>query len=176
MVLVGDEPLLRAEPLADLLTRQKEEGAACLLGTAKVHDPFGFGRILRDTAGEFLRIVEQRDCTHEQEKIREINPSCYVFELPRLWEALAKLNTDNAQKEEYLTDAPAILQEMGDKVKAICVLDPHDIVGVNTRKHLADVHAIMQGRIQDKLMDDGVSIVDPRSTYIDGRARLARTR
>src|SRR3954463_4787160 len=172
LVLVGDEPLIRAQPLAPLLPRRRGDGAACLLGTAIVPDPTGFGRILRDSAGRFLRIVEERDCTPEEKGIPEINPSCYAFELPGLWDALEKLDTKNAQGEYYLTDAPTWLQAMGRKVLALPVLAPDDILGVNTRQHLAQAHAIMQARIQDHWMTEGVSIVDPRNTYIDGRSRI----
>jgi bifunctional UDP-N-acetylglucosamine pyrophosphorylase/glucosamine-1-phosphate N-acetyltransferase len=174
MVLVGDEPLIRPEPLADLLSRRSVESAACLLGTAIVPDPTGFGRILRDGAGRFLRIVEERDCSPEERAIREINPSCYAFELPGLWDALDRLDTGNAQGEYYLTDAPQLLQSMGRRVVALPCLEPDDILGVNTRQHLAQAHAILQNRIQDRLMDEGVSIVDPRNTYIDGRAEIGR--
>lgn len=174
LVLVGDEPLLRPEPLADLLERQASEGAACLLGTAIVPDALGFGRILRDSAGRFLRIVEERDCTPEEKLIREVNPSCYVFELPVLWQALDKLDTGNAQGEYYLTDAPHWLQTFGRKVLALAVLEPNDILGVNARQHLALANAVMQARIQDHWMTEGVTIVDPRNTYIDGRATLGR--
>lgn len=172
MVLVGDEPLVRPGPLADLLARQRSERAACLLGTAVVPDPTGFGRILRDTAGAFLRIIEQRDCRPEEAAIREVNPSCYVFELPLLWEALDRLDTKNAQGEYYLTDAPRILQEMGRHVVALPVLEPDDILGVNTRQHLAQANAILQSRIADHHMTEGVTIIDPRNTYIDGRAAI----
>lgn len=172
LVVVGDEPLLRPEPLAALLERQKTEQAACLLGTAEVPDPTGFGRILRDSAGRFLRIVEQRDCTPDEEKIREINPSCYVFQLPLLWEALDRITTGNAQHEYYLTDAPAILEGMGHKVAAVRALDAEDVLGINTREHLAQANAIMQARIQGQHMAAGVSIVDPRNTYIDPRATI----
>ncbi|WP_165245254.1 bifunctional UDP-N-acetylglucosamine diphosphorylase/glucosamine-1-phosphate N-acetyltransferase GlmU [Paludisphaera soli] len=174
LVLVGDEPLLRPEPLADLLDRQAHERAACLLGTAEVDDPTGFGRILRDSAGRFLRIVEERDCAAEEKAIREVNPSCYVFELPVLWDALEQIGTSNAQGEYYLTDAPEQLNHMGRKVVALNVLSAHDILGVNTRQHLAQAAEIMQSRIQDHWMTEGVSIVDPRNTYIDGRAVLGR--
>ncbi len=122
MVLVGDEPLLRPQPLSDLLARQHEDRDACLLGTAVLPDPTGFGRILRDSAGRFLRIVEERDCTPEEKAIREVNPSCYVFDLPGLWEVLDRLDTRNAQGEYYLTDAPALLQSLGRKVVALNVL------------------------------------------------------
>ena len=171
-VLVGDEPLIRPEPLADLLERQRDEAAACLLGTAVVPDPTGFGRILRDSAGRFLKIVEQRDCTPEEAAITEVNPSCYVFELPGLWDALDLLDTGNAQGEYYLTDAPTLLLAMNRKVLALPVLAPDDILGVNTRQHLSQAHAIMQTRILDRLMTEGVSIVDPRNTYVDGRCEI----
>jgi bifunctional UDP-N-acetylglucosamine pyrophosphorylase/glucosamine-1-phosphate N-acetyltransferase len=174
MVLVGDEPLLRPEPLADLFARQEHEQAACLLGTAKVHDPMGFGRILRDSAGRFLRIVEERDCSPEEKAIREVNPSCYVFEVPALWEALDRLGTSNAQHEYYLTDAPERLMAMGHKVMALNVLRADDILGVNTRQHLAQAAKVMQARIQDHWMTEGVTIVDPLNTYIDGRAEIGR--
>ena len=82
-------------------------------GTAIVPDPMGFGRILRDSAGRFLRIVEERDCTPEEKAIREVNPSCYVFELPGLWDALDQIGTSNAQGEYYLTDAPERLHGHG---------------------------------------------------------------
>jgi bifunctional UDP-N-acetylglucosamine pyrophosphorylase/glucosamine-1-phosphate N-acetyltransferase len=174
LVLVGDEPLLRPEPLADLLERQRHEGAACLLGTARVHDSMGFGRILRDSAGRFLRIVEERDCTPEEKAIREVNPSCYVFELPTLWEALEQIGTSNAQHEYYLTDAPERLMAMGRKVIAQNVLQADDILGVNTRQHLALAAEVMQRRIQDHWMTEGVTIVDPKNTYIDGRCTIGR--
>ena len=172
LVLVGDEPLIRPGPLADLLEMHAEQGTACLLGTAIVPDPTGFGRILRDGAGRFLRIVEQRDCSPEEAAITEVNPSCYVFELPGLWDALDRLGTSNAQGEYYLTDAPALLQEMGRKVVARPVLEPDDILGVNTRQHLAQADAIMQARIQDHLMTEGISIVAPHNTYVDARASI----
>jgi bifunctional UDP-N-acetylglucosamine pyrophosphorylase / glucosamine-1-phosphate N-acetyltransferase len=174
LVLVGDEPLLRPKPLADLLERQHHDQAACLLGTAVMDDPMGFGRILRDAAGRFLRIVEERDCTPEERALSEVNPSCYVFELPGLWDALDQIGTGNVQGEYYLTDAPEHLRNMGRKVMALNVLRADDVLGVNTRQHLAQAGAIMQSRIQDHWMTEGVSIVDPRNTYIDGRASLGR--
>ncbi len=172
LVLVGDEPLLRAQPLADLLERQEADQAACLLGTAVMDDPMGFGRIVRDSAGRFLRIVEERDCTPEERAIKEVNPSCYVFKLPELWDALDQIGTGNAQGEYYLTDAPQHLITMGKKVVALNVLQADDVLGVNTRQHLAFAGATMQARIQDYWMTEGVTIVDPRNTCIDGRASI----
>ncbi len=172
LILVGDEPLLRPKPLADLLVRQESDQVACLLGTVHLPDPTGFGRILRDSAGRFLRIVEERDCTPEERAITEVNPSCYVFELPGLWDALDQIGTSNAQGEYYLTDAPEHLKAMGRKVLALDVLQPDDVLGVNTRQHLAQATAIMQARIHDHWMTEGVTIVDPRTTYIDPRCSI----
>lgn len=172
LILVGDEPLIRPQPLADLLNRQQIDQATCLLGTAVLADPTGFGRILRDSAGRFLRIVEERDCTPEERAITEVNPSCYVFELPGLWDALDQIGTSNVQHEYYLTDAPEYLKAMGRKVRALNVLQPDDILGVNTRQHLAQATAIMQSRIHDHWMTEGVTIVDPRTTQIDPRCTI----
>jgi bifunctional UDP-N-acetylglucosamine pyrophosphorylase/glucosamine-1-phosphate N-acetyltransferase len=172
MILVGDVPLLRAKPLANLLERQRAEKSACLLATTILPDPTGFGRILRDSAGRFLRIVEERDCTPEERAIHEVNPSCYIFELPVLWDALDRLETGNAQGEYYLTDAPAHLMAMYRKVQALNVLEADDVLGVNTRQHLAQASAIMQARIQEYWMAEGVTIIDPKTTQIDGRATI----
>ena len=172
MILVGDEPCLRSGPLAELLEKQKATQVACLMGTSIVPDPSGYGRILRDTTGAFLRIIEQKDCTPEQAAITEVNPSCYVFMAQGLWESLEEVIPSNAQGEFYLTDAPEILQKKGHEVQAIVTLEPDDILGINTRQHLAEAHAIMSRRILDKLMDDGVTIFDPKSTYVDSRAQI----
>jgi bifunctional UDP-N-acetylglucosamine pyrophosphorylase / glucosamine-1-phosphate N-acetyltransferase len=172
LILVGDEPLLRPQPLADLLERQHHDQAACLLGTVVLDDPTGFGRILRDSAGRFLRIVEERDCTPEERALKEVNPSCYVFELPSLWDALDQIGTSNAQGEYYLTDAPEHLRTMDRKVLALNVLRPDDVLGVNTRQHLSQAEAIMQSRIHNHWMTEGVTIVDPLSTHIDSRCTI----
>ncbi|HEU5115741.1 MAG TPA: NTP transferase domain-containing protein, partial [Isosphaeraceae bacterium] len=167
LVLVGDEPLLRPDPLKALLARQSEEHAACLMGTVELEDPTGFGRIIRDNAGRFLKIVEQRDCQPEEAAVREVNPSCYVFQLPLLWEVLDQLGTGNVQHEYYLTDAPEMLLSMGHKVLAERRLAPEDALGVNNRVHLSQAQAIMQKRILEQHMLDGVTVVDPLGTSID---------
>ncbi|RLS26420.1 MAG: UDP-N-acetylglucosamine pyrophosphorylase [Planctomycetota bacterium] len=172
MILVGDEPCLRSGPLALLLEKQKATKVACLMGTSIAPDPTGYGRILRDTTGRFLRIIEQKDCTPEQAAIKEVNPSCYVFMAPLLWEALEEVVPANAQGEFYLTDAPEILQKKGHEVQALVTLHPDDILGINTRLHLAEAHTIMSRRILEKLMEEGVTVYDPRNTYVDSRAKI----
>jgi bifunctional UDP-N-acetylglucosamine pyrophosphorylase/glucosamine-1-phosphate N-acetyltransferase len=132
----------------------------------------GFGRIIRDSAGHFLRIVEERDCSPEENALKEVNPSCYVFKLPELWSALDQIGTRNAQSEFYLTDAPERLMIMGKKVIALSVFRTDEVLGVNTRQHLALAGVTMQARIHEHWMTEGVTIVDPRNTYIDGRALI----
>jgi bifunctional UDP-N-acetylglucosamine pyrophosphorylase/glucosamine-1-phosphate N-acetyltransferase len=157
-----------------MLDRFHATGASAFIASAIVRDPFGLGRILRDGAGEFLGIVEQKDATPEQAKICEINPSFYVFDGPLLLEALRSVRPQNAQGEYYLTDVPGILRSWGKRVVAEPLADEIDMLGVNHRGHLASAHSAMQSRIQFRLLDSGVTIVDPSNTYIDARAQIGR--
>jgi bifunctional UDP-N-acetylglucosamine pyrophosphorylase/glucosamine-1-phosphate N-acetyltransferase len=127
---------------------------------------------VRDARGGFERIVEERDASESERAICEINPSCYVFDAPGVWEGVDQLGTANAQGEYYLTDVPAILKRLGRTVEASRVLEPDDVLGVNTRRHLADAHEALQARVAERLLARGVSIVDPRNTYIDPRAEI----
>jgi bifunctional UDP-N-acetylglucosamine pyrophosphorylase/glucosamine-1-phosphate N-acetyltransferase len=172
IVTAGDMPLLRPEPIAELVASRDRESAACVLGTSTIGDPTGFGRIVRDHSGQFSRIVEEKDCNNDERSIREINPSCYVFELPGLWDAIDRLETRNAQGEFYLTDVPAILISLGRRVLAQPILPPEDVIGVNSREQLAQAHSVLQARIAGRWMDHGVTIVDPRNTYIDPLAQI----
>lgn len=167
MVLVGDQPLLRPEPLMELLKNRQAANAACVLGTSVVEDPTGFGRVVRDDDGNFLRIVEEKDASADERAIREVSVSCYVFQAPVLWDALDRVTPANAQGEEYVTDVPAILQDMELSVMALPVLAPDDTAQVNTRAQLARAGELLQRRILGKLMDQGVTIVDPRNTYVE---------
>ncbi|MEX1095972.1 MAG: NTP transferase domain-containing protein [Planctomycetales bacterium] len=139
LVLAGDTPLVRAETLAALLADQRESGAACVIGTARTAANEGLGRIVRDGAGEFVKIVEQRDATPQERAIQEVNTGCYVFDGPALLEALGRLRPDNAQAEYYLTDCPALLKAQGRTVVASCRLDIAEALGVNTPEQLAEV-------------------------------------
>ena len=173
-VIAGDMPLVRSEMIRQMLDRLVATNSAALLATAVVADPFGLGRIIRGADGEFLRIVEQRDATPEEASLREINPSFYAFDGQTLFDALKKVGSDNSQGEYYLTDVPAILRGSGKPVRAEILANEIDAFGINDRRQLATTHEFMQQRVQDKLMLDGVTIVDPRSTYIDARATIGR--
>lgn len=172
VVLAGDGPMIRPELIQAMMARFAAAKAKALLATALVNDPTGFGRIVRDGEGRFQRIVEQKDASSVETAIREVNPSFYVFDGPALFRALQRVEPNNAQGEYYITDVPGILRADGEVVVAEVLASEADMFGVNDRRHLATAHALMQNRIQQNLMLAGVSIVDPRNTYIDARARI----
>ena len=147
LVLAGDVPLLRGSTLATLRRRHREEGSAATVLTARLPDPHGYGRIVRapDT-GAFLSIVEHRDATDEQLAIDEVNSSIYCFQADDLCSVLDRFRRDNAQGEEYLTDAIALLAGDGKKVAAVAAASPEEILGVNTKEQLAEVERILAER------------------------------
>jgi bifunctional UDP-N-acetylglucosamine pyrophosphorylase/glucosamine-1-phosphate N-acetyltransferase/UDP-N-acetylglucosamine pyrophosphorylase len=136
MVVAGDCPMIQVESIRKLFASYGEPEVmppvSCILGTALKDDPAGLGRIVRDADGEFVGIVEEKDAAPEQKKIMEVNMSYYVFHTPDLLEALNHLKTDNAQKEYYITDTPAVLKSQGKKVVALPVLKPIESLGINT--------------------------------------------
>jgi bifunctional UDP-N-acetylglucosamine pyrophosphorylase/glucosamine-1-phosphate N-acetyltransferase len=131
-----------------------------------VDEPRGYGRVVRH-GGRVTGIVEERDATDDQKAIAEINTSIYCFEARRLWAALARVRPVNDQGEYYLTDVIALLGRAGERVEAVAAADPREVLGVNDRKQLAAVAAIQRRRILDRLMEDGVTIIDPASTYVE---------
>ena len=166
-VLAGDVPLLRGQVLRTLLRAHQDEDAAASMATAVLEDPTGYGRIVRDDAGEFLEIVEQIDCTPEQREIREVFPSYYCLKVEELLFALGQLKNDNKKSEYYLTDVYGILRKAGRKVVAVQAATYEDVLAPNTRQQLAEADAVMQDRIQRTLLENGVTIVSPVNTYIE---------
>jgi bifunctional UDP-N-acetylglucosamine pyrophosphorylase/glucosamine-1-phosphate N-acetyltransferase len=174
LILCGDGPLIRAETLKTLLDKHSTGRAAATLATAVLEDPTGYGRIVRDSYGNIQGIVEHSDCSPEQLKIREVNPSYYLFNNKILFEALEKVTPDNIKNEYYLTDALSIIISEGHKVTAVTAVRPEESMGVNSRSQLSEASKIMQHRIQRKLMNEGVTIVDPDNTWIDSRAQIGQ--
>ena len=174
VVLAGDGPMLRPELVETMLTRFRDSGAAGLMATATVDEPFGYGRIVRDESGTFDRIVEQKDASPEQAALKEVNPSFYVFDCRLMLAALAEVKPNNVQGEYYVTDVPRILKEQGHTVVAEILATEADMFGINTREHLAQAHALMQARILGRHMAAGVTVVDARNTYVDARAEIGR--
>ena len=149
VIVCGDSPMLRPESVRGLLASFAESGASCLVGTAVTADPQGLGRIVRDQAGRFLRIVEQKDATPDERAIREVNMSTYVFAAEDLLRALARLDNSNASGEYYLTDCPGILLGDGHLVDALACLDPSETLSVNTPEQLAEVAEALRRRSGD---------------------------
>ena len=146
VIVCGDSPLLRPESITELLERFSTIQAACLLGTAVTADPTGLGRIVRDTAGKFVGIVEEKDATPEQRAICEVNMSTYVFEARALLDSLSRLNNANAAGEYYITDCPGMLLAEGQAVEAVACLDQSETLSVNTPEQLAAVAAALAAR------------------------------
>jgi bifunctional UDP-N-acetylglucosamine pyrophosphorylase / glucosamine-1-phosphate N-acetyltransferase len=167
LVLSGDTPLLTPSLLRDLLETHREADAWATVLTFEPEDPREYGRVLRNGDGGLAAIVEARDANAEQLAVREVNSSIYVFRAERLWPVLERLTPQNAQGELYLTDTVSLLVEEGGKVAVHKGGDPMETEGVNTRAELADVAAALRDRVNEAHMLAGVTIVDPRSTWID---------
>lgn len=174
MILCGDTPLLDGEELKKFYEAHKASGAAATVLTAVMDNPFGYGRIVRDAAGNVQGIVEQKDATEEQKMIKEINTGIYCLECPLMFEVLATLTCNNAQGEYYLTDVLEKLNAAGKKVGGVVTEDSDMVMGINSRKQMSVAEAVMRERILDKLMDSGVTIMDPASTFIEASVKIGR--
>lgn len=172
VVIAGDMPMIRPETLRTLVQSHRAAGAAASLATTILEDPTSYGRIVRDAAGEFERIVEHRDCSESQLEICEVNPSYYCFDSASLFETLPKIKPNNAKGEYYITDVLELLLTDGKRVRAATNVPSEDAVGINSRADLADVAAVMQRRIHEYWMFEGVTIEDPVTTRIDVDARI----
>ncbi len=171
VVLCGDAPLVRPETIKHLHSRLLETGASCTVLTSNVTDPTGYGRIVRGDSG-VSAIVEEKDASDSEKAIREINSGAYCFRWADLDGVLDDLSDQNAQGEYLLTDALALLLEAGRRVEAVVCKDAEEALGVNTRAGLAEVSKVLRERVCRRLMDDGVTIVDPDSAFIDPRAEI----
>lgn len=172
IVTYGDMPLLRGQTLRELATRHAEAGNAVTVLTARGDFP-GFGRIVRDDSGAFLRIVEERDATQAERAIDEFNSGCYAFNGTLLADAVKRVTTNNSQHEEYLTDVVEILRGDGHPVGTV-LADPAEIKGVNDRVQLAEARRALNDRILREWMLAGVTITDPASTWIDVTVTIGR--
>ncbi|MEB3172562.1 MAG: bifunctional UDP-N-acetylglucosamine diphosphorylase/glucosamine-1-phosphate N-acetyltransferase GlmU, partial [Cyanobacteriota bacterium] len=170
LVLNGDVPLLRPETLEQLLARHRASGAAVTLLTARLADPTGYGRVVANAAGEVSAIVEHRDCNDEQRRIDLINAGIYCFNWPKLAAVLPELTTDNDQGELYLTDTVALLSP----AMHVEVADADEINGINDRLQLAQCEAVLQQRLREHWMREGVTFVDPASCTLSEGTRFGR--
>ena len=173
LVLSGDCPLADVDTLSAFLDEHRAGGAPATLMTAVVDDPTGYGRVIRDADGGVDRIVEQKDASDDEAAVREINAGMYVFRSETLRRYLPEIGVDNAQGEMYLTDVPGLLRRDGDRVAASVVSDVTVTYGVNDRAQLALVGRLLNQRIVRHWQREGVTIVDPETTWIDDDAKLA---
>jgi bifunctional UDP-N-acetylglucosamine pyrophosphorylase / glucosamine-1-phosphate N-acetyltransferase len=168
LVVSGDHPLLTQEVLRALVDEHRRSGAGATVLSFEPPDARAYGRIVRDGNGALRAIVEARDATADELAIREANASLYVFETAHLWPAVDRLEPKNAQGELYLTDVVKFLVEAGERVGVFKAPDPAIIEGVNTRVELAEATAVLRSRINREHMLAGVTIVDPKTTWIEG--------
>jgi len=171
VVLYGDTPLLRGETLQRLLEAHRDASPAVTLLTTTLQDPSGYGRIVRGRGGAFKAIVEEKDATAAERRIQEINSGVYCFTGRDLWPALEKLENKNRAREYYLTDVVRLIKG---RVKTLLVEDPEEVLGINDRRQLAAAEGAMRRRILDRLMEAGVSITDPTSTFIDADVEIGQ--
>ena len=166
LVLNGDVPLIRPETLNKLIEKSIENKEYTTLLTAIYDDPTGYGRIVRDEGGNIEGIVEEKDTTPEQKKIKEINAGIYCFDIEALLKALEKVTPNNKQGEYYITDVIQIMNDSGLKTGAVLVEDNTEILGINDRIQLGILTKVLQMRINTELMKNGVTIEDTNTTYI----------
>ena len=167
VVTSADVPLLDVGTIEALLDEHLENNAAATILTAVLDDPTGYGRIVRNTDGDFAAIVEHRDASDDQRDILEINAGVYIFDAESLRDALKKVGTQNSQGEKYLTDVASILVAEGKNVQALAVADNWLVAGINDRQQLSEVAAELNARICEGWQHAGVTILDPATTWID---------
>jgi len=175
LVLSGDVPLIRAATLESLIDQHPDSGAACSILSVRLENPSGYGRIVRDENEQFVRIVEQKDATPEEQKVKEINSGIYCFAARKLFAALRRVNPSNKQREYYLTDVPQILLADGEKVDVYVHGDAREVSGINTRAELAEFENLLRrGTIRKLMIEYGVTFIDPAHAYVSAEAQLGR--
>lgn len=175
LVLPGDAPLISADLLRALVEEHARTNAAATLLTAKIDESGSYGRIVRDAAtGDIQKIVEARDATPEQLEIREINTSVYAFDPAKIFAALRQITPQNAQGEYYLTDAIALLSGQGEIIRSVVSTDADIVRGVNNRAELAELTSMLQARVHQRHLLDGVTILDPLTTFIEDTVKIGQ--
>jgi bifunctional UDP-N-acetylglucosamine pyrophosphorylase/glucosamine-1-phosphate N-acetyltransferase len=175
LVLSGDVPLIRAATLEGLIDAQRASGAACSILSVRLENPTGYGRIVRNENDQFVRIVEQKDATLEEQKVKEINSGIYCFDARKLFAALKRVKPGNKQGEYYLTDVPQILLSDGEKVGVQLHSDAREVSGINTRAELAEFENLLRrGTIRKLMIEAGVTFLDPSHAYISAEAQVGK--
>jgi bifunctional UDP-N-acetylglucosamine pyrophosphorylase/glucosamine-1-phosphate N-acetyltransferase len=174
LILSGDVPLIREDTLKRLIDHHRGQQAAVTLLTAKLEDPKGYGRIVRDNQQRITRTVEEKDASDLQKQIREVNAGIYVAAAPFLFTALSRVSDQNRQREYYLPDIVAIALSEGRTAANLQVDDPREMMGINTREELARMEKSLQEEINRKWMSQGVTLKDPTTTAFEGGASIGK--
>jgi bifunctional UDP-N-acetylglucosamine pyrophosphorylase / glucosamine-1-phosphate N-acetyltransferase len=175
MVLSGDVPLVKPATLTKLIAAHSLQTAACTLMSVRLENPTGYGRVVKNDAGEFVKIVEQKDASDEERQIREINVGIYCFDNTKLFAALEQIKPNNSQGEYYLTDVPGILKSQGDTIAVYQHNDAREVSGINTRAELAEFENLVRRNTVRRLMiESGVTFVDPSHAYVSSEAQVGR--
>ncbi|NEW09596.1 bifunctional UDP-N-acetylglucosamine diphosphorylase/glucosamine-1-phosphate N-acetyltransferase GlmU [Paenibacillus sp. SYP-B3998] len=172
IVICGDTPLISENTLKSMIKLHQESGASATILTAKLDNPFGYGRIIRSEDSRVTRIVEQKDCSPEEAAVQEMNTGTYIFDNQKLFSALASVTNSNVQNEYYLTDVIGILASAGEIVQGYCMADVTESIGVNDRVGLAEAEQLFKARINRQHMLNGVTIIDPSNTYIESEVMI----
>ena len=170
LILAGDAPLIEADTLKQLVKHHNAKKAACTVLTVEVPNPKGYGRIVKEN--NFVRIVEESETDAKTAPIKEVNSGMYIFEIAELAKVLKLLKPQGPKQEYYLTDTLALLQQKGKKVEIFKAADYKEAMGINSKKQLAEAAQAMREKINNKLMDAGVILIDPQSTYIDKTVKI----
>lgn len=174
MVLCGDTPLLTGALLTRLYQAHQGTGAKATVLTAMMPDATGYGRIIRAADGTVEKIVEEKDATEKERAGKEVNSGIYCFSAPDLFSALREVGCDNAQGEYYLPDVLSILRRRGEKIWAVAAEDYEETLGVNSRVQLAGAEKILRRRKNLALMENGVTLMDPETTFIDAEVSVGK--
>lgn len=172
VVLYGDTPLIKQATLDELIKTHKKTNASCTFLTAKMKDPAGYGRVLRDDAGNITRIVEEKEASLYDKVIEEVNAGAYCFKSRHLFSALCKINNDNKKGEYYLTDIISVFRRENLKIASVGAESEEEALGINSKEELAKAEKILRDRALKKFLEDGVTIIDPANTYIDISSRI----
>ncbi|WML29484.1 bifunctional UDP-N-acetylglucosamine diphosphorylase/glucosamine-1-phosphate N-acetyltransferase GlmU [Neobacillus sp. OS1-32] len=174
IVVCGDTPLMKAETMEALFKHHEDTNAKATILTARIADPTGYGRIVRNDHGLVEKIVEHKDATEAERTINEINTGTYCFDNITLFDALKHVSNDNVQGEYYLPDVIEILKNQGEVVSAYQTNDLNETLGVNDRVALAEAERIMRSRINEQHMRNGVTIINPANTYIEADVTIGQ--
>lgn len=174
LILYGDTPLLRKETVSKFVEEHQKNKSDLSVMTAIFSDPKGYGRILKNDAEKLTAIVEEKDADEDIKKIKEVNSGVYCVDSSLLSLFLKNMDNNNAQDEYYLTDLIEFAVENGKDINTFTVSDSEEILGINTRRQLADAEKVLRKRIMNKHFDNGVTIIDPGNTYIDAEVKIDR--